>query len=112
LFLQSPQEEFIALIRPLDWYVAQSLPQVCCAAGVIQVTMGQPDTLNRHASLADCGKDAIHIATRIHDHRLLAVIVPQNRTVLLKWRDGNDRAAQLAHFSAPARMAGRLKGRP
>jgi hypothetical protein len=55
--------------------------------------MGQPDALDAYVSLRDRGEDPVNVAAGIHHHRLLADFVPQNATVLLKWRNRDDCAA-------------------
>src|SRR5262245_47663664 len=73
---------------------AELLLELGRAAGVVNVAMGQQDLLDLQAELADSGLDAIEVAAGIHHGALLAVLVPEQRTVLLERRDGDDGSFQ------------------
>ena len=111
LLLQPLQQELVALVRPLDRHVAQPFAQFIGAAGMIQMAVGQPDALNRHAGLLDRPHDPIHVAAGIHHDRLLAGIIPQHRAVLLERRDRDDGSLQRAHaISAASATSGSWSG--
>ena len=54
------------------------------AAGMVDVTVGQPYRLQRNAVFLDGLQDHIDIATGIDNHAFLRVGIEQNRAILLE----------------------------
>jgi hypothetical protein len=77
LFGQIVDPEGIAFLRPLDGN-AQLLRQTCRTAGMIDVTVGQEDPLNRHVKGVDRLQNALGVAAWIHHRRSLGFVAPQD----------------------------------
>lgn len=55
--------------------------------GVIQMTMGEENRIDRQATLADDLHQKIRIPSGVHHQSVPGVFIPQERTVLAKWGD-------------------------
>ena len=64
---------------------------------MIDVAVGQPDFIDRDASLSDRMLDVRQIAAGINDHGTLRGLAPQQGTVLLEGRNRNDDGLGFAH---------------
>ena len=71
-------------MRPFDGNAAQLLLELGGAAGVIDVAVREEDLFGRDAGLGDAGLDPIEVAAGVDDGALLALLVPQQRAVLLE----------------------------
>ncbi len=56
------------------------------AAGVIDMAVCEPDSLQRDAVFADRLQDDVDVAAGIDDHAFLGLAIEQDRTVLLEMR--------------------------
>ena len=77
----------------LPYFASQRVSQAGGTPRVIEMAVGQDYLFDLRPGLIDRGQDAIHVATGIDHHAGLAVVVPQDRTVLLEGSHGDDRAA-------------------
>jgi hypothetical protein len=78
--------ELVTFMRPDDWQ-AELAGQLSSCASMIDMCVGQPDSNQLQIPLGYFLQYTIQVASRI-DHRGLAgFIAPDQRTVLLKWRD-------------------------
>jgi hypothetical protein len=67
----------------------QRLRQLCRAAGVVDMGMGEPDLLKRQAAPPHFGLQYIKVATRVNDGGFQRLIAPDQGAVLLEGRDRN-----------------------
>ena len=71
--------------------------QVCGATDVIDMAVGQPDFVDRDASLSDGAIDLRQVATRIDDHGALCGFAPQQCAILLEGGDRDDDGIGFGH---------------
>lgn len=69
---------------------AERFPQLVCAAGMIDMTMRQPDLLDGETVLGNHVEDRGDIAARIHHNAVLRLLIEENRAVLLEGGHRND----------------------
>ena len=98
LLLQCLQKKRVSPVGTCNGHIVQRPAQLICAAGVVQMTVRQPDALDRDARLLDRFQNSIDIAARIHDHRALAGFIPKQGAVLLEGRHRDHDAVQLTHW--------------
>src|SRR6185369_11926897 len=84
--------ETVVLVRPLDRNAGLS-SQRGHRAGVIDMAMGDQDAGQRQAFGLQRLPDAIEIAARIDDRRLLGLFAPENGAVLFERSNRNDLVA-------------------
>ncbi len=75
----------------------QPFAQLVCPASMVDVTMGQPDFLQRQAVFMHDLQDGFHISAGIDDNPFLRILIEQNGAVLLEGGDGNDPRLQHTH---------------
>ena len=85
---QAVDPELIAFVRPDDGQL-QALGQFGRGTRMVDVAVGDPDLLERHAQLLDGRQQHRQVATRVDDGRFFRVIAPDDGAVLLEGRDGN-----------------------
>jgi hypothetical protein len=62
---------------------------------MIDMAMREENFFDRHAILRNGFADALKVAARIDDRTHLGLVGPQEGTILLKRRDGNDGGAEI-----------------
>ena len=97
LRLDPLQEKAVARVRPLDRQRRAGLVpprafKVLDPAGVVDVAVRQDDLGRLRPRLLDRRQDARHVAAGVDHRRSHRGVVPQDGAVLLKRRDGDDRA--------------------
>ena len=110
------QQWLVVLVRA-DHGNAEPFPEFVRAACVIQMTVSQPDLLQRQAVFPDDLQDRLHVAAGIDDDAFLGVLVEENGTILLERSDGDDTRLQHAHgslacYGRPRRYTGFLGRAP
>jgi len=90
LLRQLVDPEAILALRSFDRQV-QARSELRGAAGMVDVSMREQDLLWRDAGPLDGLKDKIDVAAGIDDGGLPRLFAPEQRAVLLEWRDGDDR---------------------
>ena len=82
--LQRAQQRFRSLRCGPMISTPSAVFQIHRAAGMVDVTVGQPYRLQRNAVFLDGLQDHIDIATGIDNHAFLRVGIEQNRAILLE----------------------------
>jgi len=90
------QERQVVLVRADD-IDAELFLQFLGAAGVVQMTVGQPDFLDLQAVLLDYPDNDRDVATGIDDHPFLRIGIEENGAVLLEGGYRNDAGLEHAH---------------
>ena len=85
---QAIDPKLIARMRPDDGQ-AQALGQVLRSRRMVHMGMGNPDLFERHAQTFGCCNQKIQIAAGIDDGRLVGLVAPNNRAVLLERGNGD-----------------------
>jgi len=70
-------------------------PQEADPCNVVDVAVSEDDLLHRDAALLDGIEDARHFTAGVDDGTHLALVVPDQRAVLLERCDGNDHDLKL-----------------
>ncbi len=83
------QEKAILLLGTLHRN-GEPLGEFPCATYVIEVAMGQQDSLYFHLLLLHHCDDALDLPAGIHDRGATGRFAPQQAAVLLEWRDRSD----------------------
>src|ERR1700674_1051968 len=82
---QAFEQKPVGAVRPLDRHVttrAETLLELGGAAGVIDMTMGEPDLIDAHTGLRDRILDPRQIASRVDHGRAPGRLAPQDGAVL------------------------------
>ena len=87
---QAFQQKRIRKLRAFNRHIAERFGQFRRAAGMVHMAMGQQDAVNRNARFGNGGFDLRDIAAWVYDHATLGFLIPDQGTVLLEGRDGDD----------------------
>ncbi len=83
------EQILIGEMWPLDRHF-QFIAQLRGAADVVNMAVRDPDLLDRHVRLLDCSQDLRNVSTGIDNYSAARGVAPQQRAVLLEWRDRDD----------------------
>jgi hypothetical protein len=84
-------------MRP-DHRQGEFFAQLIRTTGMVEMAVRQPYFLERDAVFSNYLKNDVHIPARIDDDAFLGILIKQDGTILLKWRDRNNPGLQLSHI--------------
>ncbi|MCY1374528.1 hypothetical protein D9M69_618770 [compost metagenome] len=96
LLRQAVDPELVAGVRADDGQ-RQAPGQFGRATGVVDVGVGEPDRLERHAQAPGFGFDAVQVATGVDDGGVQGLVTPDDGAVLRERGDGNGEVLQHGH---------------
>ena len=85
---QAINPKLVARVRPNDGQL-QLVSQLSRATCVVDVGMRDPNDHQLHAKLLASALQHIEVAAWVDNRRGHALVLPNHRAVLLKWRDGD-----------------------